>query len=78
MGKPDPKLLEMAEVFHMPKAARMKYIILPARMSGIARLLNGKSKTTADRLNSSKKARAITALAFLRGNRDGQERLSRG
>ena len=48
MGKPDPKLLEMAEVFHMPKAARMKYIILPARMPGIARLLNGNSRTTAD------------------------------
>ena len=49
MGKPDPKLLEMAEVFHMPKAARMKYIILPARMPGIARLLNGNSRTAEDR-----------------------------
>ena len=44
MGKPDPKLLEMAEVFHMPKAAVMKYIILPARMPGVARLLNRNSK----------------------------------
>ena len=35
MGKVDPKLLEMAEVFHVPKAARMKYIILPAMMPGL-------------------------------------------
>ena len=42
MGKVDPKLLEMAEVFHMPKAARIKYIILPAKMPALARLLNRK------------------------------------
>ena len=43
MGKVDPKLLEMAEVFHIPKAARMKYIILPAKMPGLSKLL-GKTK----------------------------------
>ena len=37
MGKADPKLLEMAEVFHMPKTARLKYIILPAVMPGLSK-----------------------------------------
>ena len=44
MGKPDPKLLEMAEVFHIPKDARMKYIILPARMPGLSGMLNKKKR----------------------------------
>ena len=44
MGKVDPKLLEMAEVFHVPKAARMKYIILPARMPGLSGMLNKKKR----------------------------------
>ena len=43
MGKVDPKLLEMAEVFHMPKKARMKYIILPAILPGLSKLTRGKS-----------------------------------
>ena len=43
MGKVDPKLLEMAEVFHMPKKARMKYIILPAIMPGLSKLTRRKS-----------------------------------
>ena len=43
MGKVDPKLLEMAEVFHIPRAARLKYIILPAKLPRLARLLNGKA-----------------------------------
>ena len=30
MPKADPKLLEMAEVFHIPAKAKLKYIILPA------------------------------------------------
>ena len=47
MGKPDPKLLEMAEVFHIPKAARLKYIILPAAMPGLSKLLNGKKPSEA-------------------------------
>lgn len=42
MGKVDPKLLEMAEVFHIPKAARLKYIILPAKMPALSKLLEGK------------------------------------
>ena len=45
MGQVDPKLLEMAEVFHMPKSARMKYIILPAKMPGLSRMLHKKGKT---------------------------------
>jgi len=46
MGEVDPKLLEMAEVFHIPKSARMKYIILPAKMPALSRMLNktGKAK----------------------------------
>lgn len=44
MGKPDPKLLEMADVFHIPKDARMKYIILPARMPGLSGMLNKKKR----------------------------------
>ena len=44
MGEVDPKLLEMAEVFHIPKKARMKYIILPAKMPGLSKLL-GKTKS---------------------------------
>ena len=47
MGKVDPKLLEMAEVFHMPKKARMKYIILPAVMPGLSKLTRGKSRVGA-------------------------------
>ena len=42
MAQVNPKLLEMAEVFHMPKKARMKYIILPARMPALSGLLNKK------------------------------------
>ena len=40
MAKADPKLLEMADVFHIPMAARLKYIILPAKMPGVSRLLH--------------------------------------
>ena len=43
MGEVDPKLLEMAEVFHIPKKAKMKYIILPAKMPGLSKLINRKS-----------------------------------
>ena len=43
MKKVDPKLLEMAEVFHIPKKARLKYIILPAIMPGLSKLIRGKS-----------------------------------
>ena len=43
MGEVDPKLLEMAEVFHVPKKAGMKYIILPAKMPGLSKLINRKS-----------------------------------
>jgi len=43
MGKVDPKLMEMAEVFHIPKKARLKYIILPAIMPGLSKLTRGKS-----------------------------------
>ena len=46
MGEVDPKLLEMAEVFHVPKSARMKYIILPAKMPGLSRLLHKAGKTS--------------------------------
>ena len=42
MAQVDPKLLEMAEVFHMPKKARLKYIILPARMPALSGMVNGK------------------------------------
>ncbi len=44
MGKVDPKLLEMADVFNIPKKARLKYIILPAKMPSVSRALNGKKK----------------------------------
>lgn len=44
MSEVDPKLLEMAEVFHIPKKARMKYIILPAKMPGLSRLVNRKGQ----------------------------------
>ena len=43
MGEVDPKLLEMAEVFHIPQKAKMKYIILPAKMPGLSKLINRKS-----------------------------------
>ena len=43
MGEVDPKLLEMAEVVHIPKKAKMKYIILPAKMPGLSKLINRKS-----------------------------------
>ena len=42
MGEVDPKLLEMAEVFHVPKKAKMKYIVLPAKLPGLSKLLGGK------------------------------------
>ena len=51
MGEVDPKLLEMAEVFHIPKKARMKYIILPARMPGLARLMNRKPGAKTEKAN---------------------------
>ncbi len=44
MGKPDPKLLEMAKVFRIPKDAQLKYIILPARMPGLSGMLNKKKR----------------------------------
>ncbi len=44
MGKVDPKLLEMADVFNIPKKARLKYIILPAKMPAISQILSGKKK----------------------------------
>ena len=43
MSEVDPKLLEMAEVFHIPKKAKLKYIILPAKMPGLSKLINRKS-----------------------------------
>ena len=43
MGEVDPKLLEMAEVFHIPKKARLKYIILPAKMPGLSKMFRKKS-----------------------------------
>ena len=57
MGEVDPKLLEMAEVFHIPKKARMKYIILPARMPGLARLMNRKPGAKTEKANQKKGAR---------------------
>ena len=44
MAQVDPKLLEMAEVFHIPKSARMKYIILPARVPVLSKMLSGKKR----------------------------------
>ena len=46
MSEIDPKLLEMAEVFHMPRKARMKYIILPVKAPGLAKLMNRKKRNT--------------------------------
>lgn len=34
MGEVDPKLMEMADVFHIPFKERLKYIILPAKFGG--------------------------------------------
>ena len=47
MGEVDPKLLEMAEVFHVPKKAKMKYIVLPAKLPGLSKLLGGKKAAKA-------------------------------
>ena len=44
MSEVDPKLLEMAEVFHIPKKAKLKYIILPAKMPGLSRMMNRTKK----------------------------------
>ena len=44
MGKVDPKLLEMAEVFHIPNEAKLKYIILPAVAPGLSKLTRRKDK----------------------------------
>ena len=55
MGKVDPKLLEMADVFHIPAKARMKYIILPAKMPGLSKLLNGKNAGKTDRDGNDRK-----------------------
>ena len=44
MSEVDPKLLEMAEVFHIPKKAKLKYIILPAKMPGLSGLMNRSKK----------------------------------
>lgn len=40
MAKADPKLLEMAEVFRIPKEAKLKYIILPAVLPGVSKMLS--------------------------------------
>lgn len=56
MGKVDPKLLEMAEVFHIPKAAKMKYIILPARFPALSALFRGKKKSKEHGENGERKA----------------------
>ena len=47
MQEVDPKLLEMAEVFHIPKKARLKYIILPAKMPGLSRMFRKKNRADA-------------------------------
>ena len=57
MSEVDPKLLEMAEVFHIPKKARMKYIILPAKAPGLAKLINRKSAKTSALNNDKIKGR---------------------
>ena len=44
MSEVDPKLLEMAEVFHIPKKAKLKYIILPAKMPGLSKMFRKKSQ----------------------------------
>ncbi len=44
MAQVDPKLLEMAEVFRIPKSAKMKYIILPAKAPGLSKMLTKKGK----------------------------------
>ena len=44
MSEVDPKLLEMAEVFHIPKKAKLKYIILPTKMPGLSRMMNRTKK----------------------------------
>ena len=48
MGQVDPKLLEMAEVFRIPKKARLKYIILPEKMPGLSKLANKKNGSKKD------------------------------
>jgi ABC-type nitrate/sulfonate/bicarbonate transport system permease component len=58
MGEVDPKLLEMAEVFHIPKKARMKYIILPAKMPGLSRLFGKKSAADTSAPHKGKKGGA--------------------
>ncbi len=47
MGEVDPKLLEMAKVFHVPKKAVMKYIILPAKAPGLSRIFGAGKSTKA-------------------------------
>ena len=55
MGEVDPKLLEMAEVFHVPKKARMKYIILPAKMPGLSKLFGKKTPAGKEQGQNGKK-----------------------
>ena len=38
----DPKLMEMADVFHIPLKERLKYIILPAKLGMGGRQASGK------------------------------------
>lgn len=41
MGEVDPKLMEMADVFHIPLKERLKYIILPAKFGKVSRKTPG-------------------------------------
>lgn len=40
--KVDPRLLEMAEVFHMPKSAVNRYIIMPVKHPKLYQMLYGR------------------------------------
>lgn len=46
--KVDPKLLEMAEVFHMPKSAVNRYIIMPAKHPKLYQMLYGRKEPRAE------------------------------
>lgn len=50
MAEVDRKLLEMAEVFHMPKSAVNEYIIFPAKFPGLAQKKREKKRREYEKL----------------------------
>lgn len=55
MGEVDPKLMEMADVFHIPFKERLKYIILPAKF-GRSAFKASEERRDADSTGASKQS----------------------